>query len=230
MFNSFFNFEKIFDTFNYVLCFFLLNLFFMLFNIPLILFIVFLGISNILNYFPLFLICLLPTMPTLTILFYCMNKLFKNKDVNVMKDFFNGFKLNFKQSFFIWLIELVVILMLYFNIRFFSVIKYNLPLVCLFYLISLILLATTPFIFILISKFKMKSNDILKTSFILCFTRPILTITNLLLFVTILIFFEIAPGITILFIASLLSFALVYVNKSLLKDLEILSEEQNLAQ
>lgn len=229
MFNNLFNFEKIFDAFNYVFWFFLLNLFFMLFNIPLILFIIFIGISNVFNYFPLFLICLLPTMPAFTVLLYCMNKIIENKDLNIIKDFVNGLKLNFKQGFLIWFFEIIILLILYFNIRFFSTIKYNLVLVCLFYAISTILIAVTPFIFILISKFKMKSIDILRTSFILCFTRPILTITNLLLFIVILILFEITPGTTVLFISSLLSFSLMFINRSLLNELEDLSKEQNLA-
>lgn len=229
MFSNFFNFEKIFDSFNYVFWFFLLNLFFMLFNIPLILFFLFIGISNIFKYFPLFLLCLLPTMPTFTALLYCMNKIIVNKDLNIIKDFIKGIKLNFKQSFLIWFIELVLIIIIYFNIQFFSLIKYNLFLICLFSAISIILAAVTPFIFILISKFKMKTIDILRTAFILCFTRPILTLTNLLLFIFSLILFEITPGTIILFISSLLSFSLLFINKSLLHELEDLSKEQNIS-
>lgn len=229
MFGNFFNFEKIFDSFNYVFWFFLLNLFFMLFNIPLILFFIFIGISNIFKYFPLFLICLLPAMPTFTALLYCMNKLIVNKDLNIIKDFTNGIKLNFKQSFLIWFIELLLIIIIYFNIRFFSLIKYNVVLVCLFSAIAIIIAAVTPFIFILISRFKMKTIDILRTSFILCFTRPILTITNLLLFIFSLILFEITPGTIILFISSLLSFSLLFINKSLLYELEGISKKQNIS-
>ncbi len=229
MFGNFFNFEKIFDSFNYVFWFFLLNLFFMLFNIPLILFFIFIGISNIFKYFPLFLICLLPAMPTFTALLYCMNKIIVNKDLNIIKDFTNGIKLNFKQSFLIWFIELLLIIIIYFNIRFFSLIKYNVVLVCLFSAIAIIIAAVTPFIFILISRFKMKTIDILRTSFILCFTRPILTMTNLLLFIFSLILFEITPGTIILFISSLLSFSLLFINKSLLYELEGISKKQNIS-
>lgn len=229
MFGNFFNFEKIFDSFNYVFWFFLLNLFFMLFNIPLILFFIFVGISNIFKYFPLFLVCLLPTMPAFTSLLYCMNKIIVNKDLNIIKDFINGIKLNFKQSFLIWFIELLLIIIIYFNIRFFSLVKYNLILVCLFSLVTIVLAAVTPFIYILISRFKMKTIDILRTSFILCFTRPVLTITNLLLFIFSLILFEITPGTIILFISSIFSFSLLFINKSLLQELENISKKQNVS-
>ncbi|WP_291651016.1 DUF624 domain-containing protein [Clostridium sp.] len=229
MFGNFFNFEKIFDSFNYVFWFFLLNLFFMLFNIPLILFFIFIGISNIFRYFPLFLVCLLPTMPAFTALLYCMNKIVVNKDLNIIKDFINGIKLNFKQSLLIWFFELSLIIIIYFNIRFFSLLKYNIVLVCLFSAIAIILAAVTPFIFILISRFKMKNINILRTAFILCFTRPILTITNLLLFIFSLILFELTPGTIILFISSLLSFSLLFINNSLLQELESLSKKQNVS-
>jgi uncharacterized membrane protein YesL len=229
MFNNFFNFEKIFDSFNYVFWFFLLNLFFMLFNIPAILFFIFVGISNAFKYFPLFLLCLLPTMPTFTVLLYCMNKIILNKDLNIIKDFTNGVKLNFKQSFLIWFIELIIAFLLYFNIRFFSIIQNNIILVCLFSAIAIIILLVTPFIFILISRFKMNNINLLKNSFVLCFTKPILTITNLLLFILMLILFEIIPGTTILFIFSLLSFLLMFINKSLLCELEDLSQSKNIS-
>lgn len=230
MFNNFFNFEKIFDAFNYVFLFFLLNIFFMLFNIPAILFFIFIGISNIFEYFPLFLLCLIPVIPTFTVLLYCMNKIILNKDLNILKDFKNGLKLNFKQSFLIWFNELIIILILYFNINFFSTIRYNIILICLFSAIGIILLLVTPFIFILISRFKMTNIELLKNSFILCFTRPILTITNLLLLILMFILFEITPGTAVLFIFSLFSFLLMFINKSLLRELEDLADSQNLPQ
>ncbi|EIA29498.1 Putative membrane protein, partial [Candidatus Arthromitus sp. SFB-4] len=74
MLNEIFNFEKLFDTFNYVFWFFILNLLFWIFNIPIILFFMFIGISRITTYFPLFLVCLLPTAPIFTVLLYCVNK------------------------------------------------------------------------------------------------------------------------------------------------------------
>lgn len=226
MFNNFFNFEKIFDSFNYVFWFFLLNLFFILFNIPVTLFFVFVGISKVFEYFPLFLLCLLPTMPTFTALLYCMNKIILNKDLNILKDFYNGLKLNFKQAFLIWAAELLITFVLYFNIRFFSTTSNNIVLVCLFAAVAIVLLIVTPFIFILISRFKIDNITLIKNAFILCFTRPVLAITNLLLFILMLVLFEITPGTAVLFMFSLFSFLLMFINKSLLRELEDLSQNQ----
>lgn len=225
--NKYFNFEKIFDYFNYIFCFFILNCIFLLFNLPLVLFFIFIGISNIGTYLPLFFICLIPTMPAFTILLYCMNKLLVNKDISIKKDFINGFKLNFFQALFIWIIELILIFMLQLNIRYFSTINPNIILVCIFSSIILFLAIITPYIFILISKFKMPVLSILRTASILSFTRPILTVSNILLFIISLIIFELIPGTIILFIFSLLAFALMFINKYLIAELQDISKKQN---
>lgn len=226
MLNNFFNFEKIFDYFNYIFCFFILNCIFLLFNLPAIFFFIFIGISNIGTYFPLFLICMIPTMPTFTVLLYCMNKLLINKDISIKKDFVRGFKMNFFPSLSIWIIELILIFMLQLNIKYFSLIKPNIIFVCIFNAIALIVAFITPYIFILICKFKMSYLSILQTASILSFTRPILSISNLLLFVLALIIFEIIPSTSILFIFSLLAFALMFINRSLISELEDLSKKQ----
>ena len=227
MLNNFFNFEKIFDYFNYIFCFFILNCIFLIFNFPIFLFFIFIGISNISTYLPLFFICLIPTLPTFTVLLYCMNKLLINKDISIKTDFIKGFKLNFFQSLYIWIIELILIFMLQLNIKYFSNVNSNIFLVCLFASITLIIALITPYIFIILSKFKMSSLSILRTASILSFTRPILTISNILLLIIALIVFEIIPSTSILFIFSLLAFILMFINKALIEKLENLSKEQN---
>lgn len=217
-------FEKVLDVFNYIFWFFILNLLFMLFNIPLILFFTSLGISNIFNYFPLFLLCLLPTMPTFTVLLYCMNKLMVNKGLSIMKDFIKGVKSNFMQALFIWFIELLIFLMLHTNIKFFASVSYGLIFVMLFASLTIVLFAITPYMFMLISRFDMKSTEILNTAFILCFTKPVLTITNLLLLIVSLILFEMAPGTTVLFIAPLFAYLLTQINRGLFSELEKISK------
>lgn len=218
-----FNIKKILEICNYIFWFLILNFLFMLFNIPIILFLIFLGMDNIINYFPLFLLCLIPVMPLFTSLLYCMGKIIKNRDLNLIKDFNHGIKLNIKQSLIFWILELLLIFILYFNIKFFSYLKYGLFLNCLFISIFITLIAVTPYIYLLISRFSMQNRSVLKNSLILTFTRPILTFTNILIFIIILILFEITPGTTILFISSIAAFLLCFSNKNLLTQLENLN-------
>lgn len=227
MLNEIFNLDKIFDTFNYIFWFFTLNILFWILNIPLVLFFVFIGIKGIFTYFPLFLTCLIPTMPAFTIILYCMNKLYRNKSIDVLSDFFKGFKLNFKQAIFIWSIELFAIFLIYSNIKFFSLVTNSLVITSLFAGVLLLIAAITPFLFLLISKFSMTNLQVLRLAFILTFTRPILTITNLLLIIVSLVLFEISPGTIILFISTLLGFALIFVNRVLLNELEDISRNNN---
>lgn len=227
MLNEIFNLDKILETFNYIFWFFTLNLLFWVFNIPIILFFVFIGISNILTYFPLFLVCLIPVMPTFTVILYCMNKLYKNKNIEVIPCFLRGFKLNFGQALFIWCVELVAIFLIFTNINFFSVAANSFIIPALFICLLILISAMTPYLFLIISRFSMTSLQVLRLSFILTFTRPLLTITNLLLVLVFMVLFEISPAIIILFISTLLGFCLIFINRTLLSELENISKNNN---
>lgn len=222
--NEFLNLKKLFDWFDYIFYFFSLNLFFLIFNLPMMFFIFFVGISKSFMYLPLFLLCLMPTGSSLTALLYCMGKLLRNKSLNVLKDFIKGLKLNFKQSLFFWLSELIVIFILYSNIKFFSTANYNLILISIFIFLSVLMAISTPYIYILMSRFSMRNIDLLRNSLILTFTRPLMTVCNILISIVSLILFEMMPGAMCLFIFSIFTFLLSYINKSLLSELEGLSK------
>lgn len=218
--SDYFNFNKLFDICSYIFSFFILNLLFMILNIPILLFILSVGISDIFNYLPLFSLCLIPIMPAFNTLVYCMNKLFKNKGFNLISDFKKGFLLNFKQSLFIWSIELIFIFILCSNIRLFKLVYNNTIVSCLFIGILLIILLMTPYISLQISLFSNSSLNIIRNAIILMFTRPLLTFTNILVALISLVLFEISPGTIFLFIASLLAFMFVFANRTLIKELE----------
>lgn len=215
-----FNLEKLLNLFNIIFYFITLNFLCAVLNIPFIFFIFFIGFDKIFTYFPLFLVCLLPFGTTLSTIFYCMNKYIKNKGIYVFKDFFKGLKSCFFQSIFIWSIQLIFYFILYFNIKFFSIAKPSILIVCFFASITIIILLTTPYIYLLISKFKMTSFQIVKSSLILAFTNPIITISNSLSFLFILILFGFNPPIVSLVIFSLLGFIICFNSKNLLNSLE----------
>ena len=216
--NNIFTIQKILNFFNYVFYFFVLNIVFLFFNIPLLAFIFLVGISKIGTCLPLFLITLIPFGPSITMLLYCTGKLIRNKDLDLIPDIKLGLKLNFKQSLIIWIIELALIFILNINIKFFS--SYSI-------ILSGILLFTSPYIYVLISRFSMNTKDIIKNSFILVFTRPLISIANIFSIIFTLILFEISPGTTFLFIGSVLAFLISYCNKYLLTELENNSTNNN---
>ncbi|WP_297633299.1 hypothetical protein [uncultured Clostridium sp.] len=215
-----FNIEKILDVCNTIFNFFLLNLFFLILNIPLVIFFFTLGISNVTTYFPLFLLCSIPLAPSMCALFHVMNSFLRTKSFNIFFDLKKGIKLNLKQSLSVWIPELLIILVLHSNIKFFSSIYKNTIFACFFVGILLIILLSTPFIFLLMTKFKMNNIQTIKAAVILTITRPILTITNFLLLIVSLVIFEVSPGTTVIFIFSLLAFFLVFSNRVLFKQLQ----------
>lgn len=218
--SEFFNLEKILTVFNYIFWFFMLNIFFSVLNIPVILFFMFVGLKNVTTYLPLFLISLIPFGASFTALLYCMRKLIKYKDISLVEDFKKGLKYNFKQSTIMWSLELLLIFLLSFNLRFFSKTYYNLILSSLFIGFLIITLLTTTYIFVLISRFSMNSMEILRASVILTFTKPLISVGNVLIFLFTLILFEISPGTTVIFMGSIASFLVMLLNKNLLENLE----------
>lgn len=218
--NNMFNMNKILTFFNYVFWFLSLNLIFMLINIPLVLFLVFIGISNIGTYLPLFLLTLIPFACSFTTLLYCMTKLIRTGDLDLVKDFKKSFISNFKNSSIIWIFELILVFILYTNIKYFSLVQKNIILTCVFAGIFLFLVLITPYIFLLISKFSMDVKSILRSSVVLLFTRPIVSISNFLCLLFTLLLFEISAGTTVLFISSIASFLIAFSSKALIIELE----------
>lgn len=223
--SEFFNLEKLLNFFNYIFCFFMLNIFFSILNIPVILFFLFVGLSNITTYLPLFLVSLIPFGASFTALLYCMRKLVKYKDLDLFSDFVKGLKYNWKQSTLMWCGELFLIFLLSFNLRIFSTVYYSLPLTCVFIVLMVLTLLTTTYIFVLISRFSMGSMDILRASVILTFTKPVVSIGNIVIFLFSLMLFEISPGTTVIFMASIVSYLIMFLNKNLLESLETKSSQ-----
>lgn len=222
--NHMFNLENINHFFYYVFYFLILNLFFMLCNIPLVFFMLFIGISKIFTYLPLFLVSCIPLAPSFTVLLYCTGKIVRNTDIGVFRDIAKGIKLNVLQSLLIGVLQLLFIFMLYINLSFFS--KINLIVFCLFLCITLIFAFITPFIYIIISRFSMKTFSVLRVAFILIFKKPFITISNIFVFAFSLILFELSPGTTVIFISSIMAVLLSFLTKKIIDDLEENSKVQ----
>ncbi|MGL5245641.1 MAG: DUF624 domain-containing protein [Sarcina sp.] len=218
-----FKLEKILDFFNYVYWFFLINILFMLVNIPVILFFLFVGFSKIITYLPLFLLCLIPTAPAFTSVLYCMGKLMRVKDLEPFKDFFYGLKINFKSSLILWCIQLVFIFILSLNLRIVTSLNLNLIFVAVFITLLVVNFMIMPYLYVLTCRFSMGIKKKLKTALILSITRPMLTIGYIASFLFVLMLFEISPGTTVLFISSIVAFLLMFMSKALLNQLELIS-------
>nr|WP_317358651.1 DUF624 domain-containing protein [uncultured Tyzzerella sp.] len=217
---DYFNIDRIMTYCNYIFYFLCINLFCIILNTPLFLFIVFIGIKQIHIYMPLFLVCCIPLPVSFCACFYCMAKFLKNKDLNVFKDFFKGIKNSFFQSTLIGIIYLFIIFILYSNIIYSINSKLNITLIFFFIILLAFILLSSINSLLLISKFSIKTFQILKYSFIITFTKPTLTLSNGFCFVFGIYIFTIYPVQMFFFLFSLISFFIYLINKHFLNYLE----------
>lgn len=217
---NFISLEKILTFFNYVFWFLTLNILFLVLNTPLVFYFFFVGISKMGTYLPLFLICAIPFGVSFTAMIYCMDKLLKNREIEPFKDFFKAVKSSFKNSTIIWIFELFAIFIIFTNLRFFTGINASIIIKGFFTFLLVLLLFITPYIFILTGKFSMNILSTLKSSLVLTITRPVASISNILCLLVTLVIFEINPGTTFLFMSSIATFLIVFINKTLLRELE----------
>lgn len=218
--NTLFNLEKVLSFFSTIFYFFMTNLLFILFNIPLVYFILFAGISRIGTYLPLFLVCLIPTAPALAALFYSMRQFVVHKDTSIFRPWLKGFKTNFKTAFLVGILQLLTIFILASNIRIFTFIYPILPIKIIFTVLLGIVLLSIPYAYLLIMRFYMPVLGTLKTSIALVFNRPVLSICNMMIFFFVLMLFELSAGTTVLFMSTLYAFFILMSNRHLLKKIE----------
>ncbi|WP_317368763.1 DUF624 domain-containing protein, partial [uncultured Tyzzerella sp.] len=149
---EYFDIERIMTYCSYIFYFLCINLLCAILNTPLVLFIIFVGIKEISKYMPLFLVCCIPLPVSFCAALYCMGKFIKNKDLNLIKDYFNGVKFSLIQSTLIGILYLVIIFILYTNIIY-SINK-NLSITLMFFFVVMLIFVLLSSInsFILISQ------------------------------------------------------------------------------
>ncbi len=205
---------------NYIMWFFLGNFYFLLCNIPLI----FVLLSFTGEYIPEYLVLLtlsaLPVGPAYTALLSAMGKLVREKDINITKDYFSAYKKNFLQSLFIWTLQVAIIMILLVDIRFFAGGAYGKVAVPVIYALIILIIVAGIYIYPMISRFYLKTRDIIKAAFYFIAVKWKVTISCISIFIMGSTITYRLASIAILFIISLTSYAIMYFQKDILKDLE----------
>jgi uncharacterized membrane protein YesL len=195
-------------TFNYIHWFFITNLYFFLCN-ALFLFVLYtfdVSIKNIL----LFFLVLIPTGPSLTALCSCMNKVLRDKYLDTTRDFFKAYKENFFSSMKFWILMLIPMFIIIFDINLcFINNKFSFLLIPLIFLLVLIF-SVGSYSFPLLSKYKIKLVDLLKLSIYLSFKNIITTIINLVILLISAYLFYNSRGIISVFLCSITCYGLLF--------------------
>jgi uncharacterized membrane protein YesL len=204
---------------NYIIWFFLGNLYFILFNIPLIFLILGLATGILVNPSIWFTaLCCIPLAPSLSALMGVMQEIILEKDVSLTKRFIKTYKNSFKQSIIIGTAIVTVITLLYFDAQYFLIHKNSLA--YLFYFIIFYVFLLGLYSLSIISGFNLKTKDIIKTSFNYSLTFFKSTIFNILTLLALAYIFLIFTSYSILIISSILCYAIMYNNRAMLNDIK----------
>ena len=156
----------IFTIFNYIWWFLLGNFYFWIMNIPFIFVVLGITANGTINVHMSIILMLssIPIGPALTALLSLMGKLTRDGDVDVTKDFFKAYKVNFLDSVFFWTIGIVIITLTWIDILYFDI-NSSLSLMGIIPRIIIFVCIALGFnIFPIISRFYLKKKEVLVLS------------------------------------------------------------------
>lgn len=224
--NGAFNIEKILGMCERLMYILGVNLCFLISNLPVLLFFLLVGISQVRTYLPLFLLCMVPFGASLSGVFYCMNRLLRNRESKVFRNFWHGYSSDWGQKMRIGFVHMLIILILWTNVEFFKYEIPILPLMILFTILFSLAVLITPTLYLLTARYHMSSRAIVKDAIILMITRPGITLGNVAALGLILMCIEIQPGTAVLFMGSVYGLLVAFMNRHILRELESAKESQ----
>lgn len=219
-----FNQGAIFTIFNYVWWFFLGNLYFWVLNIPFIFVALGMRSYGTDNVYMIIILMLssIPMGPALTAMLSLMGKLTREGDINVTKDFFKAYKLNFLDSVFFWTLGIIIITLAWIEILYFS---YNSNLTSVGIIPKIIIFVCIAFwfhIFPIISRFYLKKKEVLALSamyFIRKIYICIISIVAAYMLWFILIKIKLVM-VLMLFFVSIICYLIMVMEKGMIQDIE----------
>lgn len=117
-----------------------------------------------------------------TALFYVCGKRVKGEEGYLFRDFWKSFKMNFKQSTIVWLIAMLVFFILYIDFKSLNLMgNFQKYFFVLLLVIGFETIMTVLYIFPVLSKFYIKTSNLIKTSFFMANKHLLTTILCILL-------------------------------------------------
>lgn len=214
------NMEKILGYCSRIMYFFVINLLFLVCNLPVIAFLIMIGPEQVMKCLPLFLIALWFMAPALSAVFFAMYRLVQGHETGAFRDFKKGYADNFVQSMRVAFWQLLLIFILITNIRFFTTTIPVFPLRIMFAVLFCVTVLVTPYLYLLIARYKMKDGDVLRTALACTIGKPVFTMGNAAALLLMMAAFEVAAGVAVLFMGSVYGFLVVYMNKRMFDKLE----------
>src|SRR5690625_3625393 len=144
---------------SYIYWFILTNIYFFCCN--LIFIIVFMLLEPIFANIIFIYISLIPTGPAIVAVSYVMDKLVREKEISPTKDFFYGYRLNFKDAIKTWLPLLTAIFIIIIDLQYFyqEQTTFNQIMAIVFLVALILLICLLLYIFPITAKFKFRTRD-----------------------------------------------------------------------
>lgn len=215
-----FHIEKVLGFCDKVWYFFTVNLLFVISNFPILLFLLFIGAGQIRECLPLFLLSLVPMAPALSAVMYTMNRLIQGTEGKAVKDYKKGYCSDFLQKVGLGAGQMLVIIMCWTNIEFFTLQVRIFPFTIIFMILFAVAVLVTPNLYMLASRYEMKNVQIARTAVTLLIAKPVSALGNIVALGVVLAAFEISAGTTVLFMGSVYGFLVMFMNQSVLRKLE----------
>lgn len=214
---EFFN-GPLYIALSYVYYFFAANVLFLISNLVFI--IVYLAAEpNIYSYMLLF-ITAIPFGPSISALLSIMGKLLKEKEIDVWKDYSRAYKDNFKQALKIWIFLLLAMGILMVDIRVVSSIP-SYKFVGAFFLgIMLILMLITLYAFPILSRFYMKTVDIIRASMYFSIRRLPTTAVKIVIIIGTFYLLKYLGFFGFMFFTSVIAYLIMFYDRGALAELE----------
>ena len=168
--------------------------------------------------------------PAISALYYASVKSIRRDRSYPIKEFFKAFKRDFRQSFIVGLILVVVGVILYVDVKFaINFINNSLTYMRYLYLIiGIVVSFIAVYIFPLISRFSLKLSELFKLSFYLALRHLLTTVVSVILLFGSFVLVYISAGLTMIFVPVLVNLLIsIMMEKVLIKCMDMVQTDGN---
>ena len=168
--------------------------------------------------------------PATSALYYATVKSIRRDRSYPIKEFFKAFKRDFKQSFVVGLILVVVGVILYVDVKFaINFINNSLTYMRYLYLIiGIVVSFISVYIFPLISRFSLKLSELFKLSFYLALRHLLTTVVSVILLFGSFVLVYISAGLAMIFVPVLVNLLIsIMMEKVLIKCMDMVQTDGN---
>lgn len=211
----------LFSLTNHIYWLIMTNIYFILCNVLFLFFFMTLQptFSNITIYF----LALIPTGPSISALFYSIGKIIREKDLSPLRDFFHGYKINFKDTMKFWLPLLLVLYILFVDLQYFNSnpTTINNILSVVFSIAIIVMIILVMYAFLINAGFTFRLKDIWKLSVYYSFMKVKITFGNIGIVIILLFLSYLVSDFLIVFVASLVCYLFMLNSKEVVEDIKI---------